>query len=234
MHPLHNYNVPIFWCLCFWLRWRSLQRLDTQGKMRGKKSQRGQEVGRRRERKNTWQSNRSDLVIECRVEKQCVCRCGNRLYCNSSTGDDIYRQIYSTVWTLINTALHSAASLCPPPPPPHCVSTSPVFSPSFLPSVCLQSCRLSPLIQTSVLPPSLSHLCCFSSRSTPPSLCLPHTHFQVIIIWAQGWWTHELNVWENIKRGYTFMCRSIWIVSEMFLHIPIFLVDLNNCANLIS
>lgn len=88
------------------------------------------------------------------------------LYCNSSTGDDIYRQIYSTVHfeQTINAGLHSTPSRSPPPPPPSlwlfihlsCFLSPPIPSVLFLPLHPLQSCRLSPLIHPYVRRSSLA------------------------------------------------------------------------------
>lgn len=117
--------------------------------------------------KKIWQSSKSDLTprgqmasaiwYSCVRLSTCASVCD---YCNSSTGDDIYRQ-HSTFWALINTALHSAPSLSlsyplPPPQPPPPSRWLFIHLSSFLSPDCLFAlfCCLLPPIHTCAHLPS--------------------------------------------------------------------------------
>lgn len=120
--------------------------------------------------KKIWQSSKSDLTprgqmasavwYSCVRLSTCASVCD---YCNSSTGDDIYRQ-HSTFWALINTALHSAPSL----------SLLPASSSSTSSSLTL---ALHPPLLISL--PRLPLCIVLLSFTTHPYMCpsaLPHAH----------------------------------------------------------
>lgn len=142
---------------------------------------------------------------------------------------------HSTFWTLINTLpLSSSSSL----PPSLFIHLSCFLSP--IPSLRCSS-TLSPVvfyhssIHTSVHPPSHSHTSSVppppfapSSATSPclhlfPSLTLI-THFLSSLrsLLAQGWRTHELNVWKNIHLFVVYMwCESKVFTYHFFFNFPV-------------